>query len=321
MKRRNLRGAVVLLAAGCAEAILPPPSTSDHILVDPGPSGSEQAAIVGNGLPSPLRVRVERAGVGVAGVVVHWATSGDGGTLAPISSVTDANGIAATDWTMPFRSGPKVAMAFLDDRNVPPVVFRARAEPTAPHRMLVVEGDGQVGVAGMELALPVRVRVVDPHDNPVPGQGTIWDVVLGDGSVSPLAVATDGGGIAAAKWTLGEAETQRLRVRLAGDGVNDVAVHATALTVGDQPTVVAVGNHFFRDAHVRIPRGSVVVWEWDDTGAIPHSVRSGEGGGFPSSPVLLGLGARHAVRFTVPGTYDYDCAIHGNLMSGRITVE
>lgn len=318
--RRRGRLAVALLTAGCAEAILPPPTATVLIHADPEPPGGAWSAVVGSPLPSPLRVQVEREGVGVEGVVVHWATSGEGGALVPVSSVTDANGIAAAHWTMPLQGGPKVAVAYLDDPSVLPLVFRARAEPAAPHALRIVEGDGQYGAAGWDLSLPLHVRIVDAHDNPVPGVRTIWDVVLGNGLVLPLDAATDAGGVARARWTLGDEGMQQVSVRLDDDDVEAVTFRATALPSAGATRVV-VGNHFFREAQVRIPRGSTVIWEWDDTGAVPHSVRSGAGSIFPSSPVLLGAGARHAVQFTVAGTYDYDCAVHGNLMSGRITVE
>ena len=39
-----------------------------------------------------------------------------------------------------------------------------------------------------------------------------------------------------------------------------------------------------------------------------------------SSAVLMGNGMTYSFRFTQPGTYTYDCAIHGPSMNGTIVV-
>jgi plastocyanin len=63
--------------------------------------------------------------------------------------------------------------------------------------------------------------------------------------------------------------------------------------------------------------GATVTWNW--TGSLPHSVQSLGSAGFPSSGTMTGSGT-YAVTFTAPGTYQYDCGIHGQLMTGTIVV-
>jgi plastocyanin len=41
---------------------------------------------------------------------------------------------------------------------------------------------------------------------------------------------------------------------------------------------------------------------------------------FTSSGILSGAGNTYQFTFTAPGTYQYDCAVHGQLMTGRIVV-
>jgi plastocyanin len=36
--------------------------------------------------------------------------------------------------------------------------------------------------------------------------------------------------------------------------------------------------------------------------------------------VLSAAGSTYAVTFLNPGTYDYDCGVHGSAMTGRIVV-
>jgi len=91
---------------------------------------------------------------------------------------------------------------------------------------------------------------------------------------------------------------------------------------------VTVGNIFFRSAHNgsanpavdTITAGSSVRWSWNADG--PHSIQST---GVPpeifrNSVVMGSAGDTYTVRLMNPGTYDYDCAVHGSAMTGRIVV-
>jgi len=49
-------------------------------------------------------------------------------------------------------------------------------------------------------------------------------------------------------------------------------------------------------------------------------VRSQGAPGFTSGAVETGDGKRYAVTFNAPGTYAYDCAVHGAAMSGTVVV-
>src|SRR5256712_10380698 len=42
---------------------------------------------------------------------------------------------------------------------------------------------------------------------------------------------------------------------------------------------------------------------------------------FASSAIMSGDGQTYSVTFTTPGTYQYDCAVHGTAMSGRVRSE
>jgi plastocyanin len=94
---------------------------------------------------------------------------------------------------------------------------------------------------------------------------------------------------------------------------------------------VTVGNIFFRSGHNStqnpaidtVAAGATVTWTWSGTGDIPHSVRSEEAPAptFTSSQELTGNGQTYAVTFTTPGTYQYDCAVHGSAMTGTIVVQ
>jgi plastocyanin len=67
-----------------------------------------------------------------------------------------------------------------------------------------------------------------------------------------------------------------------------------------------------------IPVGGTVTWTW--TGSLPHSVQSLGSTSFTSSSVRTASGT-YAVVFDTPGTYQYDCAVHGTAMKGTIVVQ
>jgi plastocyanin len=92
---------------------------------------------------------------------------------------------------------------------------------------------------------------------------------------------------------------------------------------------VTVGNIFFQSGHngTRNPAvdtvsvGTTVTWTWTGTGATPHSVQSEGVPSFTSSQIQTGSGQTYSVTFTSPGTFSYDCAVHGMEMTGQIIVQ
>jgi plastocyanin len=92
---------------------------------------------------------------------------------------------------------------------------------------------------------------------------------------------------------------------------------------------VTVGNIFFKSgrngsvnpAVDTVAANGTVTWTWATTGSVPHSVQSMGSPSFTSSAVLTGSGSTYQVTFTTPGTYQYDCAVHGTMMTGTIVVQ
>lgn len=84
----------------------------------------------------------------------------------------------------------------------------------------------------------------------------------------------------------------------------------------------------FQTKTLKVPAGTKVVWENRDQ--ILHTVTSVDDAASSDDstndiPALIdgdldGVGAKYAVRFTEPGTYDYFCMIHP-VMQGRVVVK
>jgi plastocyanin len=91
---------------------------------------------------------------------------------------------------------------------------------------------------------------------------------------------------------------------------------------------VTVGNNLFRSDHNgsvnaavdTIAAGGKVTWRWVNTGQVPHNVESVGTPSFVSGAVKSGDGSTYELTFTAPGSYRYNCAVHGDLMTGVIVV-
>lgn len=103
----------------------------------------------------------------------------------------------------------------------------------------------------------------------------------------------------------------------------------TGGTGGAPAGSIMVGNIFFRSGHNgtqnpavdTVAAGTTVTWTWTGTGGTPHSVRSEGSPGFTSSATLTGNGQTYTMTFDTPGTYQYDCIVHGSAMTGTLVVQ
>jgi len=92
---------------------------------------------------------------------------------------------------------------------------------------------------------------------------------------------------------------------------------AGAVTVGSGVQFVSRHNGSMNPAVDTIAAGDTVTWSW--SGALPHGVRSVGSSTFPSSATMTGSGT-YKVVFPTPGTYHYECSVHGQAMTGTIVV-
>ena len=97
---------------------------------------------------------------------------------------------------------------------------------------------------------------------------------------------------------------------------------AGSVNVGNGGQIVFLSSHngTANPAVDTVAVGSTVTWTWTNNQGVSHSVQSQGATTFASSPIISGNGQTYAVTFVAPGTYLYDCAVHGAAMSGRIVV-
>jgi plastocyanin len=192
-------------------------------------------------------------------------------------------------------------------------------------------GDQQTGPASQ--ALPEALRIVVTRDgNPVGSVAVAWSTT--DGSLSPTSGTTDQSGTAASTWTLGPTSgAQSAQAAVQGATGSPITFSATA-TGGTPPppppnaidvnveniNFTSVRNHTSNPAVDTVAVGGTVTWTWTNTGATTHTVQSTGTTHFTSSGDITGDNQTYQFMFTAAGTYTYNCALHGNAMTGRIVV-
>jgi plastocyanin len=304
----------------------PPPTTA--IAKTSTNSGDAQSGTVGQPLANALRVVVTEDGAPLSGATVAWATTAAGGSVDPASAATGADGVANTTWTLGTVSGAQTATATLSGASGSPVTFAATATAAAATTIAEAGGNSQTGEIGTQLGTPVQAKVSDQFGNGVEGVVVAWEA--SGGTVSAASVPTDAAGISAVNVTLGStAGPVTITATVDGLGGSPLTFNATATVPAPIPTTAAitVGNIFFRSnrnntepAVDTVAVGGSVTWTWVNTGAEPHSVRSTGSPSFPSSGILTGNGESYNHTFSIAGTYNYDCSVHGSQMTGRIVV-
>jgi len=97
---------------------------------------------------------------------------------------------------------------------------------------------------------------------------------------------------------------------------------AGSVTVGNNGQIVfiSVHNGTANPAVDTVAVGGTVTWTWTNNQSVSHSVESQGSTSFASSPIMSGNGQTYAVTFTAAGTYQYDCAVHGQQMRGTVVV-
>lgn len=89
-------------------------------------AGENQTGDINTELDDSIRVLLTENGAALAGTTVTWSAQ-NGGSVTPTTSVTDANGLAATTWTLGSTAGPQTARATVSGASGSPLTFHASA--------------------------------------------------------------------------------------------------------------------------------------------------------------------------------------------------
>ena len=192
-------------------------------------SGDGQEGTVGDALPEPFIVSVsDEDGKAIAGAVVTFSVTTGGGTLSATTAITDANGRARSTLTLGSDAGINTVSATIE--GLESETFTATAIEQTPHSLAKVSGDGQEGTAGLALAAPFVVSVLDEDDEAVAGVVVTFAVTAGEGILSATTATTDVNGQATTTLTLilgSDTETNTVSATI--EGLEPVTFTATAI--------------------------------------------------------------------------------------------
>ena len=226
--------------------------------------GNGQTGTVGTLLADSVIVRVTDAGGRpVENQPVAFSVTAGGGTVAPVTANTNADGRAGVRWTLGTAAGVQTGQAKVTGSGAPAnlvAAFSATANSAGAASLARVSGNGQSGTAGSALTDSLVVRVTDAASNPVAGVSVNW-TVTGGGTVSAPTVPTGADGRSAVKWTLGTtAGAQTATAAAAGLVGSPIVFDATAvvgaagkLSITTQPSGTAQsGVAFARQPQVQL---------------------------------------------------------------------
>ncbi len=275
-----------------------------------------------------LQVTVTEDGAAKTGATVNWSSTAAGSSFSPAQSLTDASGIAQTVWTLGTVSGAQAARATIAGTSQS-VTFTATANPGAPSAFTKAGGDNQSQQINTAFGAPLSAKVADQFGNGIGGIVVNWNVISGavtlTGGGSTAQSTTTAQGIATmgvtAGGTPGAAQVDATTPAVSGTLSYNLTVTPTPITVTVGPGIAFSSdrNGSQNPAVDTVPVGGAVRWVW--TGSLPHSVASLGTPSFTSSAVLTGSPNTYTVTFQAAGTYQYDCGVHGTLMTGRVVVQ
>ena len=319
--------AVLAAGAGCGGGSSNGPTGASAPVVQKAAtaSGDGQSGTAAAALANPLRVLVTLSGAPLAGDTVTWAAVGTGASVSSTRSVTDASGIATTTWTLGQVAGGQSATATLAGATGSPVTFSATAAAGSANQLSLASGDNQSGSPSAALPTQLAAKVADQFGNGVAGSAVTWAVTGGTATVNPSSANSDATGLAKTTVTLG-ATLGPVTITATSAGLvnSPVTFHAT-ISLAATSAAVSVGDNFFRSgrnstsnpAVDTIAAGGTLTWTW--AGVNSHSVESTGAPSFTTSTVKTS--GTYSFTFTSPGTYTYDCGVHGAMMSGRVVVQ
>ena len=239
-------------------------------------TGDSQVASPSASLPAPFRVIVrDQDGNPLGNVDVTWSVVAGGGSIAPATSPTDANGIATATRTLGTGAGVQTSRASRAGLSGSPVTFTAFGEINGA-MTIAASGPTPTSVTDTVLStIPVAVTVTNHTGAGVSGVIVSWSVSGGGGGLSQAVDTTDGSGVSSVNWTLGStAGNQAVQASVTGLAGSPItfsggaAGTATQMALNGGNNQVGIVNSalptahsvIVRDGHGNPKAGVAVTW-------------------------------------------------------------
>ncbi len=202
--------------------------------------GGGQHGPVSAELLDPLVVRAEdKDGNPIAAGEVRWSASG-GGSVSPATSVTDADGITSTRWTLGATLGSQTMTARMTDLQ--DVVFTATAGTGAPSVLTLQTQPSGTSPSGAAFARQPKVQLRDAAGNAVAADGIDVTAALSDdpgGTLNGTRTIATRNGVASFTTLAISGSAGAYTLEFTSPGATGVSSAAIALTPGD-PAALAI---------------------------------------------------------------------------------
>ena len=198
--------------------------------------------------------------------------------------------------------------------------FTATAIEQTPHSLTKVSGDGQEGLAGIALAAPFVVSVLDEDDEAIAGVVVTFSVTGGGGILSSTTATTDANGQATTTLTLtlgSDAETTTVAATV--EGLESVTFTVTAVGQATPDSLAKVSGDGQEGLAGAVLAEPFVVSVLDEDGAaiagavVTFAVTAG-GGTLSSTTSTTDANGRAATRLTLgsdAGTNTVSATVEG----------
>ncbi len=220
--------------------------------------------------------------------------------------------------------GAQSARATLVNAGGSPVTFTATATAGQAAQIGGTGGDGQSALLNSPFTVTLVVKVGDRLNNGVSGATVNWAVGGGPVVLDGATSTTNSQGIAtmtvSAGGTGGAGTILATSPGVPGQAGFNLTVIAASRQVNVGPGVIfrSGRNNTQNPAVDTVQAGEAVYWL---NGGSLHTLLSVGSPSFTSSGNLQGVGASYTLTFATPGTYLYECGVHGSTMTGRIVVQ
>ena len=237
-------------------------------------TGDSQVASPSGTLANPFRVIVrDQDGNPMANVDVTWAAVAGGGSIAPTTAPTDANGVATATRTLGPNAGAQTATGARAGLNGSPVTFTAFSEINGA-MTIAASGPTPTTVTDTVLStIPVAVTVTNHAGVPVPNVIVNWSVNGPGGGVSQAVDTTDVNGVSSVNWTMGATAGSQ-------------AVQAAVTGLVGSPVTFS-GGRAGNATQIALSSGNNQVGPAGSALGSPHSVIVHDGHGNPKSGVVV----------------------------------
>ena len=273
MKSRLLGPSLLLLLpflASCGDSTSAP--VPDRIVITPG-----NVTLEALGLTQQFSAQVEdKKGKVLTEYVITWNSLNE--SVASVSASGLATGLRRGTTSIQAVSEGLTGSAVL---NISPV----------PAGILKEGGDGQTGALSQELAEDLEIQVSDSQGNPVEGASVSFNVLAGNGSVSPVSRTTDAQGRASTRWTLGcsNDDPQRARASAGGAFVEFTASADLSLPAICQESIPRGRVTFPYSVQLLVVGGDQPSMTWTlESGSLPNGVVLASSGLLSGTPTGTG---------------------------------